>query len=63
MGRCVFCMVRLYASDAERGFCYHHGLQDRDWAVSNRIMCAFFHRGVVPPTTDAERDLADLVAF
>lgn len=31
-------------------FCSHHASDQADqWALSNRIMCDFFHRGIVPP--------------
>jgi hypothetical protein len=41
---CVACGQTSVGSD---GLCPHHTVEDRDWAVANRIMCDFIHRGVV----------------
>ena len=30
---------------------YHLFNQGDDWATSNRIMCDFLHRGIVPPVS------------
>jgi hypothetical protein len=27
---------------------HHHGVYEDDWAVTNRIMCDFLHRGKIP---------------
>jgi hypothetical protein len=36
---------------------HHHCVYGDDWATANRIMCDFFHRGVVPSRlTQKERD-------
>jgi hypothetical protein len=35
---------------------YHHYVYGADWAEGNRIMCNFFHRGVVPERVKAEDD-------
>lgn len=41
---CVYCGLRL--GDA-RDLCPYNTAYDPDWAVSNRIMCDFIHRGTV----------------
>lgn len=48
MTLCAFCG---YSTLGSPGLCSHHALSDGNgWAVSNRIMCDFVHRGIVPPT-------------
>jgi hypothetical protein len=44
-------------------FCsYHTAGQSDDWATGNRLMCDFFHRGLVPATPgDAERSVDRLL--
>jgi hypothetical protein len=45
MNRCVNCGE---AVDDGRSLCTYHVLaHSADWATANRIMCDFFHRGVV----------------
>ena len=47
MSLCASCGLQLGGGDA--GLCpHHHDVYGDGWAVANRIMCAFFHRGVVP---------------
>lgn len=47
MIRCTSCGLQLSAGEA---LCpSHHSLYGDDWASANRIMCNFFHRGIVPP--------------
>jgi hypothetical protein len=44
----------------DMGLCdHHHGKAGDNWAIGNRIMCDFFHRGIVPPrlaTDDRDDD-------
>jgi hypothetical protein len=43
MSFCASCGLQLYGN-AE--LCpHHHCIFGEDWAVANRIMCDFFHRG------------------
>ena len=45
---CVLCRQPTLDS---RSLCtYHHSGPVDDWAVGNRIMCDFLHRGIVSPT-------------
>jgi hypothetical protein len=54
MARCASCGIAL--SEA-MPLCPHHHARDNGWAETNRIMCDFVHRGVVPPRLrTAERD-------
>ncbi len=46
MSFCASCGLQL-VSDA--GLCeHHHRIYGDGWALSNRIMCDFFHRGIEP---------------
>lgn len=46
MSLCASCGLQLVG---EGNLCpHHHTVYGDDWAVSNRILCDFFHRGVVP---------------
>ena len=46
MTHCAACGLEL-SRDAE--LCpHHHCVYGDDWAVGNRIMCDFFHRGQLP---------------
>jgi len=40
------------------GLCAFHTLDTADWAVSNRIMCDFIHRGIVAPRPRKSGDLS-----
>lgn len=40
---------------------YHHGASEERWAAVNRVMCDFFHRGVVPRRLSADEREADLM--
>lgn len=43
---CPSCGLEVQTGEA----CPHHFIdKDRAWAEANRIMCAFFHRGIAPP--------------
>jgi hypothetical protein len=55
MALCSQCGLQ---NDGVVELCGHHAVTHGDsWAVGNRIMCAFFHRGIVPPRLDLpERD-------
>lgn len=57
MSTCSQCGLQI-ASDFS--LCPHHAchnIHGQDWAVGNRIMCDFFHRGKVPPRlAPTERD-------
>ena len=41
---------------------HHHNVHGDDWAPSNRIMCNFIHRGIVPPRLDKDKRDDDLYA-
>lgn len=45
MNRCDACGVEL---PERMTMCLHHDSHEPAWAVTNRIMCDFLHRGVVP---------------
>ena len=46
MSLCASCGLQLYG---EFALCpYHHLVYGDNWGMSNRIMCDFLHRGVVP---------------
>jgi hypothetical protein len=55
MSLCASCGLQL---SGDTGLCpHHHCVQGDDWAVTNRLMCDFFHRGIVPPRLGAhDRD-------
>lgn len=55
MSLCASCGLQLTGDAA---LCpHHHCVYGDDWAVANRIMCDFFHRGKVPPRLmPSERD-------
>jgi hypothetical protein len=55
MSLCASCGLQLTGDAA---LCpHHHCVYGDDWAVANRIMCDFFHRGKVPSRLMAgERD-------
>jgi hypothetical protein len=44
---CSVCGQRVVGN---AGLCAHHAAVSTDsWAVGNRILCDFFHRGIAPP--------------
>jgi len=51
---CASCGLQL---SGDAGLCPHHYcVYGDDWAVGNRILCNFFHRGIVPPRlSESER--------
>ena len=52
MALCASCGLQLLGNGE---LCpYHHTAYGDDWHVANRIMCAFFHRGIVPPRLACE---------
>jgi len=55
MSLCASCGLQLTGN---AGLCpHHHCVYGDDWAEANRIMCDFFHRGVVPARlSEKERD-------
>ena len=55
MSLCASCGLQL---SGDAGLCpHHHCVYGDDWAVANRIMCDFFHRGKIPPRlAQTERD-------
>jgi hypothetical protein len=55
MSLCASCGLQLTGDAA---LCpHHHCVYGDDWAVANRIMCDFFHRGKLPPRlAQTERD-------
>jgi len=60
MALCVLCAQPTLG---EQDVClFHLASQGDDWAVGNRIMCDFLHRGILPPATDERtNDLEVLV--
>jgi hypothetical protein len=56
MSACAMCGRPLSGNDAS--LCPQHVLATQDsWSTGNRIMCDFFHRGIVPGRlSSAERD-------
>ena len=57
MSLCAMCGMQLFG---ETDLCpHHHSAQPSDWAVDNRIMCDFIHRGVVPQRVVAADDCDD----
>jgi hypothetical protein len=45
MSLCVFCG---HATLGGRDLCaYHDATHEDDWAVGNRLMCDFLHRGIM----------------
>lgn len=61
MSLCVLCGQQ---NPDESLLCAVHVSSDEAWAASNRLMCDFLHRGIVPPRLDAEEpaDLAFLLS-
>jgi len=55
MSLCASCGLQL---SGDAALCpHHHCVYGDDWAIANRIMCDFFHRGKLPPRlTQSERD-------
>ena len=59
MSICARCGAELANDD---GLCLYHSSEHdtalgRDWAISNRLMCGFIHRGIEParlPAADRE---------
>ncbi len=50
MSICASCGLNL---SGDAGLCSHHHLvYGDDWALSNKIMCDFFHRGKIPRRLD-----------
>jgi hypothetical protein len=48
MSVCALCGHPTFGAD---GLCtYHSTSHGDDWALGNRIMCDFLHRGIVTPT-------------
>ncbi|MBI1848371.1 MAG: hypothetical protein HY294_09900 [Candidatus Rokubacteria bacterium] len=46
MSRCGYCGAEIQGDDA---LCpYHHSGLGENWAEGNRLMCDFFHRGLIP---------------
>jgi hypothetical protein len=52
MSRCAWCNLEVAAGSS---LCAHHDVPEAGWAASNRIMCDFLHRGLLPPRVD-DRD-------
>jgi hypothetical protein len=61
MTTCALCGIEV-AEDVP--LCAHHLFgHEEDWAASNRVMCDFVHRGVIPRRLPREqRDEADAEA-
>lgn len=61
MSLCSSCGVQL-SEDGE--LCpHHHYVYADDWALNNRIMCNFFHRGVVPDRLTAKERNDDFWSY
>ncbi|HEU5320975.1 MAG TPA: hypothetical protein VFX28_09240 [Methylomirabilota bacterium] len=44
----------------DTGICtHHHRVYEHDWAIANRIMCDFIHRGVAPPLLPPDEQSAE----
>jgi len=55
MTLCAYCGVQTTRTDA---VCAHHACAFvDDWAIGNRVMCDFIHRGIVPPARDKETEI------
>jgi len=51
IGQCWVCGQRVVGN---AGLCAHHAaMSTKNWAVGNRILCDFFHRGIAPPRLPA----------
>ncbi len=49
MSLCAYCGLPICRADV---LCTHHtSVVSDDWAVGNRIMCDFIHRGIMTPAT------------
>jgi hypothetical protein len=54
MTLCAYCG----AETSSHGLCsYHPSAHGDDWARSNRVMCDFVHRGVVPAAAPEPLDV------
>ena len=62
MSMCASCGIPL---SGDLALCpHHHCSEDQDhWAESNRIMCDFLHRGLIPSRLTAEERGEELVAM
>jgi hypothetical protein len=49
MNACPWCSIRL--SDSSQLCAHHLHASDSDWAWTNRIMCDFLHRAILPART------------
>jgi hypothetical protein len=57
MSLCAMCGMQL---SADATLCpHHHSMPPSEWAVENRIMCDFLHRGIVPRRLTAAARLDD----
>ena len=53
MSLCTSCGVSI---PDDLALCsHHHMVNGDDWSVSNRIVCDFIHRGIVPPRLDEDK--------
>jgi len=44
------CSLCGWQMEGDGAICpYHYTREDRDWAIGNRIMCDFLHRGILLP--------------
>ena len=55
MSLCVQCAQPM--SGSSEICAYHTAGHTDDWAKGNRLMCDFFHRGIVPATPHGVADL------
>lgn len=54
MSFCALCGLTLTGDEA---LCPHHvWIYENEWATSNRMWCAFFHRGVALPRPEHDGD-------
>ena len=53
MSLCVACGLALPEEHGELCLNHTYAIAD-DWAQTNKVMCDFFHRQVIPPPTDVQ---------
>ena len=59
MRLCVFCGL---ATNTDADICaFHTSIYGSDWAISNRAMCDFFHRHIIPPSPPTSQREDDMI--
>jgi len=59
MSLCALCGQST--NDGGNACAYHFARREEGWAVENRIMCDFVHRGIVVPAPPDRADTLELV--